>query len=200
MVVNRWLLLAILGGATWWLFPTSEIRHAPGMLVSQPPLQSTADGAAVFQHLGYSIKPLARFELSARVLGREDYRFDRGADLAPVDLVLGWGPMSDQHILDNVQISQSGRWYRWRTSELLLPRQEIQHNSANMHLIPGSEAVIDRLEDVRSGHTVRLSGYLVEVSASDGWRWRSSLTRRDVGAGSCELIFVERLSIIVPPT
>ena len=169
-------------------------------LVLQPPLQSALDGASVFQFEGYTIQPLARFALSARVLGRENYRFDRGADISPVDLALGWGPMSDQRLLDKIEISQSRRWYRWRTSELSLSRYQIQHNSANMHLIPGSDAVRDVLADVRPGHAVTLSGYLVEASAPDGWRWRSSLTRRDVGAGSCELIFVQRLSIVAPQT
>ena len=32
---------------------------------------------------------------------------------------------------------------------------------------------------------------LVEATSEDGWRWRSSLTREDTGARSCELVFVE---------
>jgi len=160
LLSNRWLLAVALGGLIWWLFPTEPIRHGSGVLVPEPPLQSAANGAAKFQHLNYSVKPLARFELAARVLGREDYWFDRGAELSPVDLALGWGPMSDQRVLDKIQISQGGRWYRWRTGELPVPRREIQHNSANMHLIPGDAAVLDVLDDVRPGHLVRLRGYL----------------------------------------
>ena len=31
------------------------------------------------------------------------------------------------------------------------------------------------------------------MRAPDGWRWRSSLTREDTGAGACELVWVERI-------
>jgi hypothetical protein len=31
--------------------------------------------------------------------------------------------------------------------------------------------------------------------APDGWRWRSSLTREDTGAGACELVWVERIAV-----
>ena len=40
---------------------------------------------------------------------------DRESDLAPVDLALGWGRMSDEAILKDIQISQSGRFYFWHT-------------------------------------------------------------------------------------
>ena len=37
---------------------------------------------------------------------------------------------------------------------------------------------------------VRIDGWLVEASASDGWRWRSSTTRDDTGGGACEVVYV----------
>ncbi len=183
-------------GLAWWLLRDDPIRYGTGAVAAQSPLQSNVDGAPGFDHHGYRITPLARFDLHGRVLGRENYRFDREADLAPVDLALGWGPMSDEQVLDHIEISQGGRWYHWRASKLPVARQEIQHNSANMHLIPKDEAVADVLDDVRPGHVVRLRGYLVEVRAPDGWRWRSSLSRKDSGAHACELVFVDRLSIV----
>ena len=36
---------------------------------------------------------------------------------------------------------------------------------------------------------------LIEVRGADGWRWRSSLTREDTGAGACELVWVERIAV-----
>ena len=35
-----------------------------------------------------------------------------------------------------------------------------------------------------------LAGWLVQADASDGWRWRSSLSRDDSGAGACEVVYV----------
>ena len=44
--------------------------------------------------------------------------------------------MSDEAVIDQIEISQSGRWYRWHSDALLIPKLEIQTHSANMHLIP----------------------------------------------------------------
>ena len=198
MTLSRLLLLLAAAGLAWWLLRDPEVRHGPGEVAPDTPVQSDADGTTAIDHNGYTLTPLARFELQARVLGREGYRFDREADLSPVDLALGWGPMSDEAVLDQLEITQSGRWYRWRAQRLPVPRRDIQHNSANMHMIPKDEAVVYALDHVRRGDVVRLRGYLVEARSPDGWRWRSSLTREDSGAHACELIFVERLAVVTP--
>ena len=57
------------------------------------------------------LTPLAAFVLDARVLHRENYHYDSAAALIPVDLAVGWGPMSDQAVLDHLKISQASRFY-----------------------------------------------------------------------------------------
>jgi hypothetical protein len=99
-------------------------------------------------------------------------------------------------VLDKVKISQSSRFYYWRVDEFPIPRQEIEQSSANMHMIPADATIERRLKDVRPGQTVRIDGWLVEARGSDGWRWRSSLTRNDTGAGACEVIFVRDLQVL----
>lgn len=192
MTLQRLLLLIALGFLIGWLLRDDAVVHGPGVLVPGLPQQSDASEAGAFDFRGYRIKPLADFVIAARVLGREDYRFDREAELAPMDLALGWGPMSDEAVLAQIDISQSGRWYRWHARQLPIPRRDIERHSANMHLIPADEGVADVLKDVREGSLIELHGFLVEARSDDGWRWRSSLTRDDRGARSCELVFVER--------
>ncbi|MEM9305154.1 MAG: hypothetical protein AAGE01_23795 [Pseudomonadota bacterium] len=150
---------------------------------------------APFEFLEFTITPVASFEIEARVLGRKNYRLGSAADLSPIDLALGSGPMSDEVVLDRIDISQSGRFYRWRTDVLPIPRREIEHNSANMHLIPASASVEDQLRQIRKGHIVQLKGHLVNVDRDDGWYWRTSKTRTDTGGGACELVFVERVTV-----
>jgi len=129
------------------------------------------------------------------VLGVERYRFDRGAQLSPLDLALGWGPMSDSAVLSKIDISQGGRFYYWHVDQLPVPRRVIETDSANMHLIPADDAVAGQFDQARVGSVVSLAGYLVEARAPDGWHWRSSLARDDTGAGACELIWVERFEV-----
>lgn len=192
----RWLLLVIVLVAGWYWWPGPEVKRAAGVVVAGAPVQQELSGPAPrLSKAGYEIRPLARFELDARVLGVERYRFDRGSELAPVDLVLGWGRMSDTAVLERISIIQGNRFYFWRTPEFPIPRREIETSSANMHLVPANDVVAGRVNEVRRGHFVRLSGYLIEARGADGWRWRSSLTREDTGDGSCELIWVERLEL-----
>lgn len=147
-----------------------------------------------FNFKGYEIRPMADFTLKARILSYKYYSSDKEAELSPVDLALGWGPMSQSKVLDKIDISQRNRWYFWSTENFPIPRNEIEINSANMHIIPGNEDISKRLENVKRGQIVELKGHLVEC-IQDGWRWKSSLTRNDTGGGACEVLFVEALQI-----
>ncbi|MEM1412448.1 MAG: hypothetical protein AAGH19_08815 [Pseudomonadota bacterium] len=187
-------LLAVLvtGVLLYQRWGEAPIEHGPGVLVAEDPIQETV-GASEFQYDDYTMTRRARFELRARVLSRRDYRFDAGADLVPVDLALGWGPMSDQAILDRISVSQSGRWFhlRWDHPGPLSDDVAMRH-SGNMHIIPGNPTVEDQLTQVREGHVVWLSGHLVDARRADGYHWNTSLSRTDTGGGSCELFYVER--------
>ena len=140
----------------------------------------------------------AHVEITARVLSRKDYSWGADADLVPVDLALGWGRMSDSDVLAKIDITQSGRFYYWHVKEFPIPRREIETSSANMHMIPADPDVKRQLDQVREGQLVRIEGFLVDARRADGWRWNTSMTREDTGAGACELIYVESLSIVTP--
>ena len=193
---KRLLLVALVGwgGYSWWT--TRAVSHGPGIVAPQAPVQREVSDARAFDYKGHRIVPLARFSAQARVLRREDYRLGREADLAPTDLVLGWNRMSDEAGLKQIDIGQSNRFYYWSVKEYPIPQREIETSSANMHLIPADSAVESKIKKVRKGQVVQVRGYLVRVEADDGWRWVSSLTREDPGAGACELIWVEELSAL----
>ncbi len=166
-----------------------------GQQPSQHPIQQQSSNQHGFTHNGYYITPLEEFAVEARVLATKDYMFGREADLSPVDLALGWGKMSDEAILKDIKISQSNRFYHWRVDQFPIPRKEIETQSANMHMIPATTQIEKTLKSVRPGQVVKFTGYLIEAKSKDGWRWKSSLTREDTGAGACELVYVKSLSV-----
>lgn len=174
---------------------STPITHGPGMVAPDTPEQETIASGEQFSYKDYQITPLATFQLEARVLSKKQYRSGRESALSPVDLALGWGPMSDEAVLEEMQIRQSNRFYHWRVKQLPIPRKEIEQNSANMHIIPADQEVRNVLKNIRKGHVVEIEGYLVKVNAKDGWRWQSSLTRKDTGAGACEVVWVEEMAI-----
>lgn len=194
----RWVWLAALLVALGWHFSGPRAVHRdPGVLVADAPQQHglDADPPRLPGRDGAAFKPLATFALSARVLGRADYRWDALAKLVPVDLALGWGRMSDSAVLQKVDISQSGRFYFWHVDAFPIPEGEIIDSSANMHLIAADRDVADAIARTRVGDVVDFDGYLVEIDWPDGRKAVSSLTRTDSGPGACEIVWVERFTI-----
>jgi hypothetical protein len=167
--------------------------HPPdGQLAPLEPLQTDVDAAASVPHGRWRLQERARYDITARILGREDYRFDALADLIPEDLALGWGPMSDNQVLKHFEITQSARFYTWRPhGELPIARQAVIEHSANTHVIPANEAVRAQLRRLRVGQVIHLSGTLVDAVRDDGAYVHSSMTRSDSGAGSCEIVLVD---------
>jgi hypothetical protein len=193
----RWLwLLALLAALVWYWHGSRPIRHPPGILVADAPLQVPLDEAAPALHKGSAaLVPLAKFAITARVLSRADYRWDSLAALVPVDLALGWGRMSDSAVLEKVDISQSGRFYFWHVGEFPIPEREIIESSANMHLVPSDAALERAIGRTRVGDLVTFDGYLVRIDWPDGSKAISSLTRSDSGPGACEIVWVENFRI-----
>ena len=200
-------LLGVLCALGWWYSPVSPRvpKAAAPIAGSTPrcpmpprvssgavPLQSKLPGSMPgFALQAATLQPLAGFSIDARVLSREDYTMGREAALSPTDLALGWQRMTDDAVLSRLDISQSGRWYQYRwQGDPPLPVDEIVRSSANMHMIPFDAATARALRQVRRGDRVRIDGWLVEATAADGWRWRSSLTREDSGGGACEVVYV----------
>ena len=196
MSARGWLILAValsLAGALNW-FVHRPIVRADGTLVAVDPAQTAPRDATPIARGDYTLKPLADYTIEARVLSRADYAFDAGSALSPTDFALGWQRMSDSAVIAQLDIEQSARFYsyRWR-GEPPLPPREIVRSSANVHLIPADADVKRSLDRVRVGTIVTLRGELVEATRADGWRWTSSLTREDSGAGACELMLVREV-------
>lgn len=186
--------LAVVASVAMCVHKQDTGRRIPGAPVAGEPEQDDRVRRDAFVRDGHTIAPFARFTVRARLLSAETYRLGREAALSPIDFALGWNEMSDDAVLAKLAISQGNRfyYYRWE-NEPPLPVDVIVRSSSNMHLIPSSAEVRRQLEAVRPGATVTLHGWLVDVSAPDGWQWRSSRTRTDSGAGACELFYVEEV-------
>jgi len=180
----------------YFFWPEKIISYPSGQTAPDQPIQQNLSFNKEWQKDEFNFKALAEYKIKARVLSRNNFSIGRESKISPVDLALGWGPMSDQDIIDKIDITQSNRWYHWKTETHPLPNREISLNSANVHIIPKDDLIEDKLNEVYKGSLIEIQGYLVEVSAADGWHWRSSLHRDDTAGGSCELFWVEELTIL----
>ena len=186
-IITALVLAAIL----YLIAPYRVIHHPPGVLVKSAPLQGPLFTSGIFFNFrGYRITPLAEYDILARVLAWHEYKHGKGSDFSPIDLVLGWGEMSDSAVLDHLNFHLSMRYYTF-ISDVPIDGKKLSNQAANTHMVPQTSKVERDLMALREGNIVRLKGYLVRIEGSDGYTWSSSLTRDDEGEGACELMFVQ---------
>lgn len=182
--------------ATWQLVSTRPLEWRPGTLVRDDPKQGALEQAMPFDYKAAHLTPRAQFNAEVRVLSRERYWLGALATVAPLDIAVGWGPMSDSAVLAHLDVSQSGRFYFWHyDEEPPIPRESIVTHSANWHLVPASGGVWKVLRNLRVGSVVRLQGKLIDIETADHATIKTSLTREDSGAGACEVIYVEAATV-----
>lgn len=189
----RWIFagVVVLGLLGVWHVAQSQ---PGGVLVPEDPMQQDLAAGPSWSRDGYDFHALARYHIRARVLSTDRYYLDPSSAVSPLDLAVGWGPMSDSRALDGISISQRGRFFWWNNWKGELSSSTIVTHAANMHMIPASWGVRFDLMRVGRDDVVVLDGYLVQVTGPHGFHWRSSLVRDDTGDGACEVMWVEHVS------
>jgi len=197
MTLRGVLTITLAAMGLWQGFHNWQLRpvHPPdGPIAPDDPQQTNAAETPVTVRGRWQLTPRAHYDITARILGREDYHFDLLSDLIPEDLALGWGPMSDNRVLRAFEITQGARFYSWIPKQALpIPRQAVIEHSANTHVIPADTVVARQLKRLRVGQVVHLRGYLVNGVRDDGAYINTSLTRTDSGPGACEVLLVEQV-------
>jgi hypothetical protein len=197
MAVRTVLIAALATMGLWQGYHNWQLRPlhpADGPIAPDDPQQTDADETQVTTLGRWRLTPKAHYDITARILAREDYHFDLLSDLIPEDLALGWGPMSDNKVLRAFEISQGARFYSLAAKQALpIPRQAVIEHSANTHVIPADAVIARQLKRLRVGQVVHLTGLLVNGVRDDGAYFSSSLTRSDTGPGSCEVVLVQEV-------
>ncbi len=163
-----------------------EIRHW------QEPIQKNLPGTYgkkfKYGHLRY----MAEFEISGRVLGKKNYNDGRYGEISPMDLSLGWKYMSEPEIYNRLKTENHNRWFYW-TGSLRIPEKDSLYSFANIHIIPANKKILKKLRSLKKSDLVRLKGYLVDYDERGNFHTfslKTSLSRKDTGESSCELLYV----------
>src|ERR1700690_1692984 len=179
-------------------WPCSDCELAPALPVQTmitTPVSQPLRGHTLHLRASYDVYALVR-----HVQGYDHWWYhDSMRSLMPYDAVLAWGPSSNPEQTRNFTIRQFGRYYTWHTNESITPDRSrmFSESMANTHLIPANEELRGKLDLLEPGQVVRLEGYLVDVASPDLSRMlRTSLTRQDQGAGACEVMLVEGVTIL----
>lgn len=194
----QWVFVAAVLWSAWNSWRLRDFPQPPGVLVPEDPQQVALEGPPkIFRKGDYEMQALASYKIRGRLLHRERYRFDASSGISPLDFGLGWGPMSDTTVLEQIEFTQSARFLTWRWEGAgPLPFEVLNSHASNSHLIPADGGVFAALNRMRTGQVVELDGYLVKVTGPKGFTWSGSLSRTDVGAGACEVFYVQHARVI----
>ena len=167
----------------------------PGVKAADAPLQEAVDARSLPAG-DFSLTVRAAFSVTAKVLSKRRYRWDSMAPAASWDFALAWGAMSDEALLAGTRLVQGNRRMFWHLYDMPLPLALVERSSANVHLVPATPDVEQALAAVPAGAIVTLEGELVDLHLPDGRVIPTSLTRMDRGAGACEILRVEAVTVM----
>jgi len=171
--------------------------------VSQEPLQNKyVSGDPIIKKdkdSEFIITPVAEYKIAAIVVSKKSYHYGWHAEIAPVDLALAWGKLAEPGNDKYISFSQGDRWYFYEYEEdsPFNDNYVITH-SANNHVIPADENIYRAVKTLKKKERVLIEGFLVNVAGrykgGNLW-WNSSLSRRDNGDGSCEVLYVKKIRV-----
>jgi hypothetical protein len=178
-----------------WLYDILRpVPQPPGILAPDPPQVELVVGKPeTFERDGHVLTALARFSAQARVLSVNRYG-DRAAQIAPRDIALGWGPMSDSTTLKLVDVAQTERGVVFQSFDPKLPEEQVEAYLLNLHVVAGDPALRESLSELRRGNVVKIEGWLVEAVAGDGFRWRGK-ARELAPKMPATLLWVQKLEV-----
>lgn len=151
-----------------------------------------------FGKVDYTLQPQADYSISAYLVSKRSYHRGFMHRLSPWDYGLIWGEVPNQ--LEYLKFNQVVRFLLFKYKfGAPIDVEYISRHLANTHIIPANQNIRRALKYARKGNTVRLEGYLVNVTATKAGNtigtWKSSLSREDKGNGACEVMYVKSLQI-----
>ena len=147
----------------------------------------------------FMIIPLAEYKISGVVVSTKTYSSEWDGQIAPVDLAIVWGRLTEPETGRYITYSQGVRWYHYKWREgCPVDNSYIISHSSNNHIIPANENICRAVKTVRRKDRVVLKGSLVNLTGTPNGKkviWNTSLSRTDTGNGSCELFYVSYVRV-----
>ena len=165
------------------------------------PEQKTTSGS---RYMGASdaivnLQHLAEYKIQGRVVDVQDYiPYSIESFLSPVDFGIAWGELARDENIEKLEFNSIGnRFLKYNTADREWLADfggwdGVGRYIANNHIIPANKEIKKLIDAVRIDDYVEITGYLVRVTCKNpNFRWSSSLSRADDGAGACEVLLVE---------
>jgi len=192
-------VVALILGAMWIYTSTRPLYQPDGVVAPDAPVvQALVDAPTALERNAHRMTATARFSGKVRLLSVQRYARDRAAQVSPVDVGVGWGRLSDSAVLRSLDLAQGSRELVYQIYDPSVPDTEMQASVLNLHLVPSTAELEARMKELRAGQVVSLSGFVVEVTGPDGWRWQGE-PAEPVRSVPNRVLWVVQLEIMPPP-
>lgn len=183
--------------------PISVEEADTPMDASTDPIQINESIMRVVTHNTRSMSliyiPQADYEITAKVVDKKRYHAGWTSKIAPYDLALAWGKLTQPEMKEFINYYQMKRFYFFKYSwDCPVSEKYISEHSSNNHLISANENICKAIGLIKKGDIIQLWGSLVNVEGiykNFEVTWDTSTTRMDSGNGACEIIYVEKIRI-----
>lgn len=180
----------------YMLWEQRPVRYGGGIVAdSRPAVESIAFPNSI-ETDNYIITP--RFEISGkvRVIAKTRYWFEDMRHISPIDLLLSWDRMSDEDLLSRMLVKIDNRSYHVQMTKPPYQRGNIHEHLIMAHAIPSTDAIMDKLKQIRRGQLITFSGYIVDIENRIGTEWLSPVRDKWPARESSQWIWIEELSFI----
>jgi hypothetical protein len=189
--VKKLLVVALIVLAGWWAMRTQHHgplapqapRPADGVLVGAEPVYGGLDFQPGWMPLGaLQQMPEGTLDVTARVLARQDYPRTGTGEAFPTDLVLGWGAMSDNRVIDHVGIHLADRGLTVTPDEAAgIPARAARALTMVLAVYSDFQPHAAALDALRVGDVIHLYGWQLKVKRADGSTWSGGSGREEIG-------------------
>lgn len=189
--MKKLLLAIVVVLAGWWFLRTQHggplasqaPRPADGVLVSAEPGYGGLDFQTSWMALGaFQQMPEGTLDVTARILARQDYPRTGVGEILPTDLVLGWGPMSDNRVIDHVTIRQADRGLTVTPDETAVITAEAARASTMVVAVYSDfQPHAAALDELRVGDVIHIYGWHLKLKSPDGTTWGGGSGKEEIG-------------------
>lgn len=181
---------------SYLLWEQRPVRYGPGVTAdSMPNIEKIAFPNSI-ETDNYIITP--RFEISGkvRVIAKNRYWFESMRHISPMDLLLSWDRMSDEDLLGRMLVKIDDRSYHVQMTKPPYQRGNIHEHLIMAHAIPATDAIVEKLNQIRRGQLISFSGYIVDIENRLGTEWLSPVRDKLPAQKSSQWIWIEDLSLL----
>ncbi|MFN1833830.1 hypothetical protein AB2B38_001105 [Balneola sp. MJW-20] len=191
----KYIFTLALGVLVYFTYTNLPVKQGPGIKAEYSPTIKLLKWQKPFSFKEVTLTPRKEFGAEVRVIRKKNYYFDDFKEYSPTDLLVGWKDLSNGDVLGRFHAEITDRNYEFDLTTPPVPVSQLHDQTDLWHIIPSSDSISDKLNEIREGHIIKISGLLVDVSNDNGMIRSTNISLDQQKKYSSFIVWVEELEI-----